>query len=328
MGPVSLGIACSVKQSPWFCVPFLLVGVACEARRRAPGGRRVGVRAALRYCAIVLGTFLVINLPFVVASPSAWLKGTFLPMTEPLVADGQGIVALALHGLTGGVVLPWMSAAAGLALVALVVAFGLWESRLRRAWLFFVPLALFVPDRSLANYLVDFVPAALVAAVSLTPLSTGAARVPTWARVRPWAARLSVAVPALGSVVLLIVAFTSAPLDVAVDGVSVGGVATVDGGQWFRDIDVRVHNTSDRPLTPRFMVSAGGDHPGNFWRADVVHGESPVAPGGVTRFVLRPAEYAPTPTNGQWWLVAVYTSSPDALSTSPLQLWRLGVVGH
>ena len=124
----------------------------------------------LRYGAIVLGTFLVVNLPFLLWSPSAWTRGTFLPMVEPLVADGQGMVALALHGLTGGVVLPWMSAAAGLVLVALVVAFALWETRLRRVWLFLVPLALFVPDRSLANYLTDFVPAALVAAVSLAPV--------------------------------------------------------------------------------------------------------------------------------------------------------------
>jgi len=329
VGPVSLGVACSVKQSPWFCVPFLLVGVACEARRAGRGGRWAGAGAAVRYGAVVLGTFLVVNLPFLVWSPSAWTRGTFLPMTEPLVADGQGLVALALHGLTGGVVLPWMSAAAGLVLVALVVAFALWETRLRRAWLFLVPLALFVPDRSLANYLTDFVPAALVAAASLAPVRAPAtATAPGWAVRRPWASRLAVAVPALAALGLLVVAFTTAPVDVSVDGVAVGGVATVDGGQWFRHVDVTVHNTSDRPLDPRFMVSAGGDHPGGFWRSQLVHGSDPVAPGGVAEFTLRPIEYAPTPSNGQWWLVAVYTTSPDALSTSPLQRWELGVVGH
>jgi uncharacterized membrane protein len=335
VGPVSLGIACSVKQSPWFCVPFLVVGVACEARRVGRGGRggRVGRGAgagpAVRYGAIVLGTFLIVNLPFLIWSPTAWTKGTFLPMVEPLVADGQGVVALALHGVTGGVVLPWMSAAAGVCLVALVVAFALWETRLRRAWLFLVPLALFVPDRSLANYLTDFVPAALVAAASLAPVTTpSAATARGWAARRPWMARLAVGVPALAAAGLLVVAFTSAPLDVTVDGVGVAGVATVDGGQWFRHIDVTVHNTSDRSLDPRFMVSAGGDHPGGFWHAQVTRGSDPVAPGGAAEFTLRPTEYSPTPSNGQWWLVAVYTTSPDALSTSPLQQWRLGVVGH
>ena len=93
-----------------------------------------------------------------------------------------------------------MSAAAGLALVALVVAFALWEPRLRRAWLFLVPLALFLPDRSLANYLTDFVPAALVAAASVRPLhaatpGAGLGRPPTLGR-PAWPS----AVPALGVV--------------------------------------------------------------------------------------------------------------------------------
>ena len=327
IGPVSLGIACSVKQSPWFCVPFLLVGVACESRRAGRGGRWGGTGSATRYGLIVMGTFLLVNLPFLVWSPSAWVRGTFLPMVDPLVADGQGVVTLALHGLTGGVVLPWMSAAAGLALVALLVAFGLWEPRLRRAWLFLVPLALFVPDRSLANYMTDFVPAALVAAASVRPM-TAAAAGPGWADRRPWASRLAVALPALGVVALLVVAFTSVPLDVAVDGVQVSGVATTDGGQWFRAVEVSVHNTSDRALTPRFMLSSGGGHPGAFWRSRVDRGRDPVPADGVTEFTIRPSRFTSTPPHGQWWLVAVYTTAPDALSTSPLQQWQLGVVGH
>ena len=40
VGPASLGIACSIKQTPWFCVPFLMVGVACEVRRRGPSTGR------------------------------------------------------------------------------------------------------------------------------------------------------------------------------------------------------------------------------------------------------------------------------------------------
>ena len=337
IGPVSLGIACSIKQTPWFCVPFLLIGVAWESRRAGRGGMWGGVGAAIRYGTIVLGTFLLVNLPFLLWAPSAWLKGTFLPMVDPLVADGQGVVALALHGLTGGVVLPWMSAAAGVALVALLVVFALWEPRLRRAWLFLVPLVLFLPDRSLANYLTDFVPAALVAAASIATVGAAATTDPTgpvdavpsaWAERRPWTSRLAVAIPVLGAIALVVVDLTSAPLGVTVDGVTALGTPTVDGGQWFGHIDVSVHNTADHALTPRFMVSYGGGHPTAFWRSDVVRGQDPVAPGGVTEFTLRPTSFTPTPSHGQWWLVAVYTTAPDALSTSPLQQWRLGVVGH
>jgi hypothetical protein len=115
---------------------------------------------------------------------------------------------------------------------------------------------------------------------------------------------------------------------VRVDGVVVAGVPTIDGGLSFRHVEVTVHNTSDHPVTPMFMVSSGGPHPSGFWHSTVVRGDDPVGPGGDTEFALRPTRYTPTPSHGQWWLVAVYTTSPDALSTSPLQPWRLGVVGH
>jgi len=325
VGPVSLGVACSIKQTPWFCVPFLVVGVACEARRAGAGGRWGPVRTGLRYGAWVVGSFVVVNLPFIVWSPGAWLRGSLLPMVDPLVADGQGAVTLALHGLTGGVVMPWLSAAAGLALVALLVAFALWEARLKPAWLFLVPLVLFVPDRSLANYLTDFVPAAVVAGVSVVAV---AARPPGWADHRPWTSRLSVGAPALGAAVLVVVALTSAPLVITVDRVAVGGVATVDGGLFLRHVDVSVHNTSGEKLDPLFMVSAGGGHPQGFWDAAVLSGEDPVPPGATTEFAIHPSRYTSAPGRGQWWLVEAYTTSPNALSTSSMQQWRLGVEGH
>ena len=323
VGPVALGIACSVKQTPWFCVPFLVVGVACEARRTAGSPLRVGAR----YLALVVVAFLVVDLPFLVWSPSAWLHGTFLPVVEPLVPDGQGLVSLAIHGLTGGVVTAWMTAAAVLALVAVLMAFALWEARLRRVWLFLVPLILFLPDRSLANYLLDFVPAALVAALSVR--AAGADEVApapvTAATRRPsWLGPVAVGVPALAAAALLVVAFTSAPLAITVDGVAAKGIATVDGGLTWDHVVVTVHNTSSSPLTPRFMVSSGGGHPDGFWSARAVAGADPVAPGASTRFELRPTSYSPTPPHGQWWIVEAYSSPPDALSTSSLQRWTLG----
>ena len=323
VGPVALGVACSVKQTPWFCVPFLVVGVAVEAGRSGSGP----LRSSSRYLALVGATFVTVNLPFVVASPTAWLKGTFLPVTEPLVADGQGLVALALHGLTGGVVTAWMSAAAGVALVAMVAAFALFEERLKRVWLLLVPLVVFLPDRSLANYLTDFVPAALVAALSVTAVGSGTGVAPT--RRRPgWLVPVAVGVPAVVSAALLVVAFTSAPLTVTVDGVSARGVATVDGGQSWTRVVVTVHNTSGTAMAPHFMVSSGGGHPAGFWSARAVGGVDPVAPGASTRFELRPTRYTATPPRGQWWIVEAYSSPPDALSTSPLQRWALGWPGN
>ena len=39
IGPIALGLACSIKQTPWFCLPFLVVGLFIEAREHwSPSG--------------------------------------------------------------------------------------------------------------------------------------------------------------------------------------------------------------------------------------------------------------------------------------------------
>ncbi len=326
VGPVALGVACSVKQTPWFCVPFLMIGVAWSAR--ASGRRPVGT--SLHYGALVLGAFVVVDLPFALWSPHAWFRGAFLPLVDPLVADGQGVVSLALHGLTGGVVMSWLSASAVMMLMAMLVAFARWEPRFHRSWLFLVPFVLYLPDRSLANYLTDFVPAALVAALSVAPVPVTArpVRDGPFRGVPPWMAPAVVGVAALTSAVLVVVALTSAPLDITVDGVTAQGVATVGGGLRFVRVDVTVHNTSDTALWPHFMVASGGGHPTGFWLSDVTRGELPIGPGATSDLVLRPPTWLGAPPHGEWWVVQAYTSSPNALSTSPIQLWTLGKAGH
>jgi len=127
IGPVALGLACAVKQLPWFCVPFLLIGVTLEARRH---GRRAAP-VALAYAAPVVGVFALVNLPFVVWQPGAWLHGTLTPFIDSLVADGQGLVTLATHGLTGGVALGPLNVAGALAVVSVVIAFALWYPALK-----------------------------------------------------------------------------------------------------------------------------------------------------------------------------------------------------
>ena len=187
IGPVALGVACSVKQTPWFCVPILVIGLALEARRRGDAVWRVPAR----YLAVVVGVFAACNLPFVIWGPRAWADGLVLPFTKPLVADGQGLVTLAIHGLTGGVVLPLLSVAAALAYVALLVAFVVWYPAMKVVWLFVLPVVLVVPGRSFSSYLIDFFPAALVAAVSVAGVPR-AARVDLGPAARRWVARSAV----------------------------------------------------------------------------------------------------------------------------------------
>ena len=112
-GPILLGLAMAVKQTPWLVLPFLVAGMALEACR--PGGRRrPDCRTGGRYLAIALAAFAVPNLPFVFGSPHAWLTGMLTPIASHTVPAGQGLVgthplprsrgrvAGRLHGRPGG----------------------------------------------------------------------------------------------------------------------------------------------------------------------------------------------------------------------------------
>ncbi len=311
VSPVALGVACSIKQTPWFVVPFVLVALVLEAR----AAHRAWVSPLARYAGLTLGTFLLINLPFIVWHPGAWLRGALLPLRDPLVPDGQGLVTLALHGLSGGVLLHGLWLSGALVLVAGLVALVAWYPALKRIWPLLVPLALFVPGRSLTSYLLDFLPAALAAALSVRDAP------PAW---RAPLARACVRVIVLAGVlvaagVLAGVALTSAPLSV-----SVTGVTTRDAHQRLTGVTVALTNVSSQTVHPHFMVDLGGPHPNGFWRIRVLHGSLPLRAGRHALVELSPAAWTWAPGHDQYWIVDAYSASPAALSTSAPQRWTLG----
>ena len=314
IGPVALGLACSVKQTPWFCVPLLVLGLGLEARRRGEPVWRVPGR----YLLVVFGVFAACNLPFVIWGPRAWADGILIPFTKPLVADGQGLVTLAIHGLSGGVVLPLLSVAAALAYVALLAAFVVWYPAMKVVWLFVLPIVLLLPGRSFSSYLIDFFPAAIVAAVTVIGVPR-AARVDTGPPARPWGARSAVGVPALASAAVCVLAFTSAPLDL-----SVVAVRTSQATLRLDAVTVTVHNQTGDRVTPRFMVAIDSTHPSGFWTPVSPGGQLVLGAGMTATVTLRPNEFTWSPAHGAHWLVEAYTTSPNALSTSALQVWSLG----
>ena len=60
------------------------------------------MRRAGRYLAVVWRSFLIPNLPYVIASPSAWFSGVFQPFTQQMVPAGQGLISLTLFAHLGG----------------------------------------------------------------------------------------------------------------------------------------------------------------------------------------------------------------------------------
>jgi hypothetical protein len=324
-GPVALGLACSIKQLPWFCVPFLAVGVFLEALR---GGHRP-VRVAAKYVACVAFVFGVVNLPFIVWQPSAWFHGTLTPLVDPLVADGQGVVALALHGVTGGVDLSVLTVACALAYVCAVVAFATFYPALKRIWPLLLPAVFFFSARSLSSYLVNLFPVVVIAAATVTavgarsPRPSGRRRATRPAALglrvhRSWPAApvLLVGLLGIGALALSAIALTSSPLQL-----SVRAVTASHAGRTVDTVTVAVRNRTGASVTPHFFVNTG-DNPNGFWqRAD---GRSVVlGPHQAATLTLHPPVKTTAPQKGASWLVEAYTSQPRALSTSPLVVWHL-----
>ena len=308
LGPIALGLACSIKQTVWFCVPFLAVGIYLEIRRSG----RSPWPVVGRYVAVVVAVFAAVNLPFIIWSAGAWWHGTLIPLAQPLIADGSGLVTIALHGITGGVDLTTLTYASGLAYLATLVAFVVWYPWLKRIWLLLLPVAFFFSPRSFASYLVDLFPVAVLAVVTVEG-ATRSLRSRAWGRLR--AGPLAVGALALGTAVASAVAFTSAPLALEVRHATVG-----TDHQHLKNVTVTVTNGTGSKLFPQFMVDVGQPHPTGFW---TTAGNQPVvvAPHGSVTVTLFPPSPTYLPPFAANWVVGAYTQDPRALSTSP-DVWH------
>lgn len=81
---ILFGLAVATKQVAWFILPFYLIGSL----------REDGFPKALRRLEVIGGTFLAINLPFIILSPYMWLRSILAPLLDPFFPGGVGIVIL------------------------------------------------------------------------------------------------------------------------------------------------------------------------------------------------------------------------------------------
>ena len=157
LSPIALGIACAIKQTAWIAAPFYLLWI----------WRERGRDEAIRRGAIALATFVAINLPWIVASPGAWLRSMLLPVSLPLLPDGSGLIGLSLTGA-----LPlfpsWVYSAFELAaLVGALVWYWRSERRYRYVGLVLPLLPLLAAWRSSERYF-ELLPVAALAMLVLT----------------------------------------------------------------------------------------------------------------------------------------------------------------
>jgi hypothetical protein len=141
LGGLLLGLGAATRQQVWFFIPFLLYlawrtagsrdpkapatipdGRGASAAALAAGWRDLKVRASAT--ALV---FLVCNLPFIVLSPLDWLAGVLGPMTDPMFAQGVGVITLSIAFFAKHPGIPLMYTA--LEAAAYVVAFRFYTRR-------------------------------------------------------------------------------------------------------------------------------------------------------------------------------------------------------
>jgi hypothetical protein len=86
---IFLGLAIAAKQLAWFFLPFYAIFI----------WRERGWREALMRLAGAGALFALINLPFFMNNPHAWLAGVLAPENGAMFPSGTGLVRLSLAGL-------------------------------------------------------------------------------------------------------------------------------------------------------------------------------------------------------------------------------------
>lgn len=321
-GPVCLGVACSVKQTPWFWVPFLVAGVALEARRRGIPWRG----EATRYLTAVAGTFAVVNGPFLVAAPGAFVRGMLTPLTAPTVPGGQGLVGWAMFTAHGGDLQLYSLTALLAALAAWLWFCGSYPSS-KAALVAVVAAVFFLPSRSFDEYFLEAAPLVLVAPLAVmaprpaVPRTLGGVQAPPGTVTRPvrapspagpthrgrWqvaaAVSLAVAVAAAGAALLV-----RPPVRLSVVAEhSTGQLDTVDR------LTVTVQNRSSAAVTPHYATDQTGQQSA-FW--NVASGPRRLRPGERATVVLAAPDVASMPSLLSGFVVNAYLAHPAAVATS------------
>jgi uncharacterized membrane protein len=139
---LALGLAIAAKQLAWFFLPYYAIFV----------WQRRGWREAIKRLAGASVIFAVVNAPFILNDPHAWLSGILAPEVDPMFPSGNGLIRLPL----GGILPLWPSDVyLALELLALVISLiWYWRNGRRYPELAFVlaVVPLFFAWRSLTTY--------------------------------------------------------------------------------------------------------------------------------------------------------------------------------
>lgn len=238
---VLFGLAVAVKQSPWLITPFLLVRLWHEQ----DDGDDTNSHYRVMYFAVVSAiTFLLVNAPFILWSPIAWLRGVFEPLHDKFVFLSQG--GLASLTQLGIINLPksYYFAVTFTILGLSLLCYQRHYTTLRDVFWIMPGIIMWFSYRSLISYWIFWL---------FPMLATLATRVPIKkqnASRSKWQVTVATALGALG--ILVLYGITQTPSAIAMEVNIQPPLLTVQGR--VSDITVQVTNHSQRVLTPRFAV--------------------------------------------------------------------------
>jgi hypothetical protein len=139
---IFFGLALATKQTAWFLAPFFLIML----------WRNYGLKEALYRSVGAAALMLLINLPFIIWNPHAWLAGVMTPMADPMFPLGVGLINLSTKHLIP--YLPQMvyTALEGVAILAALVVYWFVCRKRPEAALLLATIPLFFAWRSLPSY--------------------------------------------------------------------------------------------------------------------------------------------------------------------------------
>ena len=316
--PVSLGLAMAIKQTPWFLAPILLIGLWREGQMRGLSRRQIG-RMLIQYVLTAFLSFMVVNLPFVIVNPVAWIRGIFTPLVSAMVPSGQGLVGLAVfNGIGGGDLHLWNDG-------SLLLLLGVWalcalDYKRWKPYLFLTPVvSFFFADRSFASYMIDLLPVFFIA---ITTTMQGAIAVDAAGQYVSRRRRVLSWLPVLPGIALLMIAIVlPAPLALVITGVSTTGqFATIDR------LKVAVTNTSSRGVNPHFTIDNAGQYT-TFW--NVVTGPAQLQPKQTRTYTLQAPNAEAMPSIQGGFQVTAFTTGVPSVSESPSyvpSLWHAAII--
>lgn len=313
LGPVLLGLATAMKQTPWPLVPLIVCALALDEYQRS--GRRGALRRGGIYLLVAGVAFLVPNLPYLIAAPGPWLHGVLTPLDGDIVPAGQGTVALSLFlRLGGGSLLAYSAAAVLMALLVILVYIRTYPL-LRPATFLLPAVVLFFASRSYGNYLAELLPAALVGATTIGPAVARTRQAShkqadrAGSRWRPTRWRVAIGGAATLFVVVLIHAVTARPpLTVHIAAVrTTGQLATIE------QLKLDVTNDSGSAVHPAFTLDEGGGLT-TFWH--VARGPSTLAAGKSTTYTIVAPNFPAQPSIGGGFSVVAFVEHPASVSAT------------